>query len=150
MERQGSGCVLCPSPQTLGVSLSEELHPHGCLGDPSEVHRRLWPWGEAPVGPPAICPSVASSREEQLFSSVVSQATPSCLPSSLPRPGSTHIFSVTQRWLMAGARTRLSLPSCRREQIRQRPSEVGRGPGKVAPSSRLPSAYLILRTVPSQ
>lgn len=66
------------------------------------------------------------SSVEQLSSSVVSQATPSCLPSSLPRPGSTHIFSVTQRWLMAGARTRLSLPSCRREQTRQRLSGVGR------------------------
>lgn len=32
------------------------------------------------------------SRVEQLSSSVVSQATPSCLPSLLPRPGSrTHL-----------------------------------------------------------
>lgn len=67
--------------------------------------------------------SLGGSAEQ--LSSVVSQATPSCLPSSLPRPGSTHIFSVTQRWLMAGAGTRLSLPGSLREQIRQRLRRAG-------------------------
>lgn len=83
------------------------------------------------------------SRVAQISSSVVSRATQSCLPSLLPGLAPAQIFSATQRWLMAGARVRPSLPSCHREQIRQRLSWEGwgagaRGPGKVAKRPQLP------------
>lgn len=92
---------------------------------PCKVYMRLWPLGEASLEPRAIWPSVAVwSSFPPLWSPRQRRAAcQACCRGLAP----AHIFSATQRWLMAGARARPSLPSCHREQIRQRLSWVGMG-----------------------
>ena len=98
---EGQGSLLCPGsppPVTLSVSTCQ-VFPHRCLSFPiCLLHVEEGPaWRPCGHGPLERYlwdqrPLALGSRVKQLSISVVSKATPSCLPSSLPRVGSrTHL-----------------------------------------------------------
>ena len=90
----------CVNHKSPSPSASQFPHlPPGCRGDPCKVHLRLWPPGEAPLGPPAIWPSAALwSSLPPLWSPRQRRAACQARCRGL---APAHIFSATQRWLMA-------------------------------------------------